>query len=269
MIKSVVSKEYQELQREIAELQEKWMLQLDPERIRLNHEKSAMEAGVPIAALTAIDFEILLFLQWVDEVIDLLIKNNPPLKPKLSEIGSLLNKETAILWMEEAFAFNQLYFIAFAEEHGLEEWIPQFLAETALRPYLRQIAEKVQPEIHRAVPGAGCPVCGEPARLAAVEEDGKKMIHCPRCLVHWSARRLECSHCGNEDHQTIYFLEIEGDVTSKIQVCEECNGYIKIIDIRQYITKPQVTLLDLNSIHLDMVAQEHGYTCGGNKNETN
>ncbi|PLS03874.1 formate dehydrogenase accessory protein FdhE [Neobacillus cucumis] len=265
MIKSVVSNEYQELQKKIAELQEQWKLKLDPEIIRQNLDKAAVEAGVPAAALTAIDFEISLFLQWIDELVALLVKNNPELESKLSGISTLLNEETAILWIEEAFAFNQIYFAAYAAEHGMEEWIPQFLAETALRPYLRLIAEKVQHEINHAVHGAGCPVCGEPVRLAAIVEDGKKVIHCPRCFANWPARRLECAHCGNENHETIYFLEIEGDVTSKIQVCEECNGYIKIIDSRQYITKPPVAFLDLNSIHLDIVAQENGYSSIGKK----
>ncbi|WP_312473175.1 formate dehydrogenase accessory protein FdhE [Neobacillus sp.] len=269
MIKSVVSKEYQELQKEIIKLQEQWKLQLDPETIRPNLDKAAMEAGVPAAALTAIDFEISLFLQWVEEINALIIKSIPELEPKLAGIASLLNEEIAINWIEEAFAFNHLYFASFAEENGLEEWIPQFLAETALRPYLQLTAEKVQHEIHRAVPGAGCPVCGEPVRLAALEDEGKKVIHCPRCLAHWHAKRLECSHCGNENHKTVQFLTIEGDSVSQIQVCDECNGYIKIIDTRQYISQPSAALLDLNSIHLDFVAQENSYNVVGEKKQTN
>jgi FdhE protein len=269
MIKSVVSKEYQELQKEIIKLQEKWKLQLDPETIRPNLDKAAMEAGVPAAALTVIDFEISLFLQWVEEINELIIKSIPELEPKLAGIASLLNEEIAINWIEEAFAINHLYFASFAEENGLEEWIPQFLAETALRPYLQLTAEKVQHEIHRAVPGAGCPVCGEPVRLAALEDEGKKVIHCPRCLAHWHAKRLECSHCGNENHKTVQFLTIEGDSVSQIQVCDECNGYIKIIDTRQYISQPSAALLDLNSIHLDFVAQENSYNAVGEKKQTN
>ncbi len=267
MIKSVVSKEYQDLQKEIVQLQEQWKLQLNPETIRLNLDKAAMGAGVPVAALTAIDFEISLFLQWIEEINTVIVNRKPELEPKLLGISTLLNEETAIRWIEEAFAFNHVYFTSFAADHGLEEWIPQFLAETALRPYLQVIAEKVQPEIDRVVPGAGCPVCGEPVRLATLAEEGKKVIHCPRCLAQWHAKRLECSHCGNESHKTIQFLEIEGDATSKIQVCEECNGYIKIIDTRQYITKPSAALLDLNSIHLDFVAQENGYNAVGEKKE--
>jgi len=265
MIKSVVSKEYQELQKEIVKLQEQWKLQLDPETIRPNLDKAAMTAGVPAAVLTAINFEISLFLQWIEEINATLVKFNPELEAKLSGISTYLNEETAIRWIDEAFSFNHLYFASFAEENGLEEWIPQFLAETALRPYLQLTAEKVQHDINHAVPGAGCPVCGEPVRLASLEEEGKKVIHCPRCLAHWNAKRLECSHCSNEDHKTIQFLTIEGDAISQIQVCEECKGYIKIIDTRQYITKPSAALLDLNSIHLDFVAQENGYNAVGMK----
>lgn len=269
MMKSVVSREYQDLQKEIVQLQEKWKQQIDPETIRTNLDKAAMEAGVPAAALTAIDFEISLFLQWIEEINATLSYRNPDLAPKLTNISSLLNEETAVRWIEEAFAFNHVYFTSFAADHGLEEWVPQFLAETALRPYLQLIAEKVQPEIERAVPGAGCPVCGEPIRLATLAEEGKKVVHCPRCLAHWHAKRLECSHCGSDDHKKIQFLTIEGDAASQIQVCEECNGYIKIIDTRQYITKPSAALLDLNSIHLDFVAQDHGYNAVGEKQEKN
>jgi FdhE protein len=268
MIKSVVSKEYQELQKEIVLLQDKWKQQINPETIRPNLDKAAMEAGVPAAALSAIDFEIPLYLQWIEEMITLLVMKNPELESKLTGINSLLTEETAIRWIEEAFSSNHVYFVKFAEENGLEEWIPQFLAETVLRPYLQLTAEKVQDEITRAIPGAGCPVCGEPVRLASLNDDGKKVIHCPRCLAHWNAKRLECAHCGNEDHKTIEFITIEGDAVSQIQVCEECNGYIKIIDTRQYIEKPSAALLDLNSIHLDFVAQENGYNAVGMKKDT-
>jgi FdhE protein len=269
MIKSVVSKEYQELQKEIVLLQDKWKQQIDPKSIEPRFDKAAMEAGVPAAVSAVIDFENSLFLQCIEELISTLINYDFELESKLTGISSLLTEETAIRWIEEAFSYNHLYFAQFAEENGLEEWIPHFLAETAFRSYLQKGAEILQPEISHAIPGAGCPVCGEPVRLASLNDDGRKVIHCPRCLAHWNAKRLECAHCGNEDHRTMKFLTIEGDAVSQIQVCEECNGYIKIIDTRQYIDKPSAALLDLNSIHLDFVAQENGYNAVGEKKETN
>jgi FdhE protein len=36
-----------------------------------------------------------------------------------------------------------------------------------------------------------------------------------------------------------------------------------VIDTRQYLSKPSASMLDLNSIHLDFVAQEQGYQTVG------
>lgn len=259
MKKSVVSKEYMNLQKDILALQENWKKSIDPQSIIPNLDAAAMSAGVPAAALASINFEISLFLQWIEEINALLIKHNPELEAKLNSISTLLNEETAIRWIDEAFSFNSVYFTSFASEQDLEEWIPNFLAETALRPYLQLTAEMVQHEITHAVPGAGCPVCGEPARLAILEDEGKKVMTCPRCLAHWNDKRVECAHCGNGDHKTIQFLTVEGDASAQIQVCEKCTGYIKVIDIRQYLSKPSAAMLDLNSIYLDFVAQDQGY----------
>jgi FdhE protein len=263
MKKSVVSKEYQNLQKDILSLQENWKKSINPEAIIPNLDKAAMSAGVPAAALTSINFEISLFLQWIEEISVLLSKSNPELETKLAGVRTLLNEETVIRWIDEAFSFNSVYFASFAQENGIDEWIPQFLAETALRPYLQLTAEKIQHEITHAIPGAGCPVCGEPARLAVLEDEGKKVMTCPRCLSHWNAKRIECAHCGNDDHNTIQFITIEGDPSSQIQVCEKCTGYIKVIDTRQYLSKPSAAMLDLNTIHLDFIAQEQGYQAVG------
>ncbi len=138
-------------------------------------------------------------------------------------------------WLDESFSVNHVYFSDFAKKHSLQEWLPQFLAETVLRPYLQVIAQKAQGSITHAVPGCGCPVCGEPVRLGQIEGKGQKVLHCPRCLAHWLDKKIACSHCGNEDHGTIEFLTIDGDASSQIHVCEKCKGYTKVIDTRQYI----------------------------------
>jgi FdhE protein len=260
----VIEKEYLNLHKKIVDLQEKWKNSLPEASVQPKIDRTALEAGVPVVALTNFHFDISLFLQWIEEVIALLIDSNQELTGKLAKLPSYLNEEVAKRWMDEALACNQTYFLNFAEENGLEEWIPQFLAETSVRPYLLRTAEIVQEHVKNKKPGKGCPVCGEPARLAVLEEDGKKVLQCPRCLARSNAKRLECSHCGNEDHEKISFITIEGDAVSQIQVCDECNGYIKVIDTRQYITKPQAALLDLNTLHLDFVAQENGYQAPGN-----
>lgn len=264
---SVVSKEYLKLQQSINNLQEKWKSSLKPEVIDGKIDQTAISAGVPVLAFTSFHFDIALFLQWVTELSELLEKDNESLAEKLAALKNSLDEETALKWLQEALVLNHVYFAEFAEKHQMDEWIPQFFAETALRPYLQLLAETVQNQIDRGVPGTGCPVCGEPVRLAQLEDEGKKVLYCPRCLVHWHSNRLTCSHCGNENHETIKFITIEEDPSSQIQICEECLGYTKIIDTRQYLEKPSAAMLDLKTIHLDFIAQENGYQAVGQKKQ--
>jgi FdhE protein len=44
---------------------------------------------------------------------------------------------------------------------------------------------------------------------------------------------------------------------------------MKVIDTRQYITKPSAAQIDLDTIHLDFVAQQNGYRAVGEKKITN
>jgi FdhE protein len=266
---SVVSKEYLDLHKEMISLQEQWKSQLNPGIIKAVVDKAAMDAGVPVLATAAIDFDITLFLQWIEEIKELLLKYNNSLAGKLNGLDGLLHEETARSWIDGALSFNDVYFTGFANQHKIEDWIPQFLAQSAVKPYLLLLAEAVQSEITFSAANGGCPVCGEPVRLAQLEGEGQKVLHCPRCLVHWHDKRLTCSHCGNDDHTTIKFLTIEGEPTSQIQACEECKGYTKIIDTRQLIAKPSPAVLDLTTIHLDYVAQEQGYSATGQQKRVN
>jgi FdhE protein len=260
---SVVSNEYQKLQEEIMKLQEQWKQSLSQDFIDFRFDPSAMDDGVPFVALTVFDVKFPLFLQWVDELKQLVTSQNAELESQFNRVIELVDEATAKAWMEETFAFNHLYFMKFAEENLLDEWIPPFLAETLFRPYLQLLSEKTQTKINHAVPGCGCPVCGEPVRLGQLEGKGQKVLYCPRCFANWHEKKLSCSHCGNEDYETMKYLTVEGKSTEQIHVCEECKGYTKIIDTRQFITKPSPQLLDLKTIHLDYIAQENGYQVMG------
>lgn len=268
---SVVSKEYVTLQKEIIKLQEQWKNEINSDSVQPNFDQAAVETGVPIAAYAKITFDIALFLKWIDELKAVLVNSNPNLTDQFAILAEVLDEKSAERWLEEAFMMNHLYFQEFAAQHRVDGWLPPFLAETLLRPYLQKVAEKVQPKLNAtekpAVPGCGCPVCGEPVRLGQIEGKGQKVLHCPRCLAYWLDKKISCTHCGNTEHETIQFLTIEGDSSSQIHVCNKCKGYTKVIDTRQHISKPSTPLLDLNTIHLDYIAQEQGYSVTAERDE--
>jgi FdhE protein len=262
---SVVSEAYQQLQEKLIDMQNQWKGSLSSDCFKTNFDQSAIDSGVPFSAQTSFDANFSLFLQWVDELKTLLVNHNPELEGQLNRMVSIMDEATAKRWMEEAFALNHVYFSQFAQEHLFDEWLPQFIAETVFRPYLQLLGNQTESKISHAVAGCGCPVCGEPVRLGQLEGKGQKVLYCPRCSASWLDKKLSCAHCGNENYETMKYLTIEGKPTEQIHVCEECNGYTKIIDTRQFIDKPSPQLLDLKSIHLDYIAQENGYSVIGVK----
>lgn len=266
---SVISKEYKDLHQTIQDIQKEWKKTLKPEAVQPKFDKATLQAGIPVASVTSFQFDLPTYIKWINELTSLLSSNNESLAGMDRFLKNTMNEDMAREWIEAAMSLNDVYFTDFAEKNNIAEWFPPFIAEMTLRPYLQLLAEKVQNQIESGVPGCGCPVCGEPVRLSRLEGEGKKVVHCPRCLFHWHVKRLTCSHCGNENHETIHFLTIEEDPSSQIQVCEECHGYTKVIDTRQYLEQPEAAMLDLTTIHLDYVAQENGYQAAVEKEDLN
>ena len=54
-------------------------------------------------------------------------------------------------------------------------------------------------------------------------------------------------------------LKVEDDDHAEIHACKACNSYTKVIDTRKLIKVPVPELVDLQTIHLDNIAQERGY----------
>ncbi|WP_070120281.1 formate dehydrogenase accessory protein FdhE [Bacillus marinisedimentorum] len=264
---SVVSESYIALQKEILSFQDSWKNELEKEAVVLNNE-AFLETKAPAVLSASIKFDPETYIKWIIDLASRLEQENAEVEGLSEKASQLLDKDIAERWFSEALSFNNYYFAGFAEEHSLPEWVPHYLAEQAVRPYLRLLADEAAPYLDKAENESGCPVCGEPVRLSHLEGEGKKVADCPRCHASWQEKRLSCTHCGNDDHDTLQYLQIEGDSVNKIQVCKECNGYMKIIDSRQLLKKPAPSLLDIQTIHLDFVAQDKGYGTGPSGEET-
>ncbi len=62
------------------------------------------------------------------------------------------------------------------------------------------------------------------------------------------------------------YLEIEGDEVHKIYLCHLCGKYLKVIDTRE-LPEDFPVFLDLEeitSLHLDIIADQQGYSPGIN-----
>lgn len=149
-----------------------------------------------------------------------------------------------------------------AAEQGLDPGLLLALARNTLKPALREWCRQLSPltsgiSWHKD----SCFVCGTPATLAELQgNDQEKHLRCGACGADWQVRRMQCAACGNEDHRTQHYLYAEGQRdTMRVEVCDACNGYLKVISSFSAMPVEMITVEDLATAHLDALAREQGY----------
>lgn len=254
---NLVSKAYIENQKKILDLQHTWVKSV--EKVYSPTLMGSYTPGIPLMMQLEVEVDPQQYGQSVKELMELLTTFNQSLQPQVERITKTLTDKTLDRWIIEAMGFNQYYFESFAEEYNLDPWLPYYLAEQAIRPYLQVIANQFKEQIANSDAKRDCPCCGEPIRLAILKDKGKKVLQCPRCYAQWDEKRTSCSHCGEENDDASYYLTVEESKNEQVQVCKTCKGYVKVIDLRSSFKQHEPALLDLQSIHLDFIAQKQGY----------
>ena len=151
---------------------------------------------------------------------------------------------------------------AVARRRDLDADLLWSLAQAALRPALRAWRRALVPLAEGVFWQRGsCFVCGAPAILGELREDGARHLRCLQCGADWRIRRLHCPSCGNEDHASLRTLYEEGRrETRRVEACDRCRRYVKVIAATTATATELLAVEDLATIHLDVVAREHGYT---------
>jgi len=135
------------------------------------------------------------------------------------------------------------------------------LAQAVLRPAFRAWHHALAPLGEGVVWGRStCFVCGAPALLGELRENGARYLRCGRCDAGWPVRRLCCPSCGNEDHGTLSTLSEEGNRGKRrVEACDRCRHYVKVIAATVPTPAELLALEDLATLHLDVIAREHCY----------
>lgn len=108
-----------------------------------------------------------------------------------------------------------------------------------------------------------CPLCGgSPAMGELTGDEGRKRLHCAVCATSWEAVRLCCSYCGNKDRTSLEYFTADGETGYRVDVCRKCNSYLKVVDSREVGAGLPMDVEDLNTMHLDLLAQNEGFSKG-------
>ncbi|GBD21090.1 Protein FdhE [bacterium HR28] len=106
-----------------------------------------------------------------------------------------------------------------------------------------------------------CPVCAAwptVAEFRGLERD--RWLRCGRCGTGWRYPHQQCPFCGNSDHRTLRYFAEEGKQDSqRVEVCEQCRGYVKTFATLGPWSHGEVLLQDLVTVEFDLAAQEREY----------
>lgn len=111
-----------------------------------------------------------------------------------------------------------------------------------------------------------CPLCGSwPEVLLLVDRADQERVAlavCRLCESEWPARRVRCPACGNEDAETLSYLQVEGEEGARVSVCGACKTYVPVVDTHGRLeVAPVVERAAL--AHLDVAAERAGYQLVG------
>lgn len=136
----------------------------------------------------------------------------------------------------------------------------ELFLEESLRPALEIVAQKYADVIARSEWSEGyCPVCGKEPKIGQIREEDGRFLFCNQCGCEWHFLRIKCPFCSNEEQQSLAYFTVEGDEQYRVDVCNACKRYIKIVDFRQSKREPNLDVEDIATLHLDILANEEGY----------
>ena len=153
-------------------------------------------------------------------------------------------------------------FLKQAAEHcGVDQGVLSFLVRISVKPCLEIQMEQLRGLVDlEAWLQGGCPLCGSPPQMAQLrDEEGKRYLQCSLCGCQWRWERIACPYCSNKTFDSLHYLSSDEEEAYRVDLCDQCKGYIKTIDSRKLDYEPFLDLEDIVTIHLDILALEKGY----------
>ncbi len=230
-------------------------------------QKQLASGNRSLIELNGIAIDPALYKSILISMIDFMKQNRPETKASMEKLELTLDELDLDQMIARLIAFDiDDSFSKLAEKVNLTQELLVFTFEHALRPFLRIYAKPYLQELLKdnqpfwPLPNI-CPVCGSKSSFSRVSSsDNRRYMFCDRCFSEWETRFLQCVHCGNDDPTSIKYLNVENDDAYQLYVCDKCLGYLKTYDERQKKQLTDLFIANMETIYLDLLAREKGYT---------
>lgn len=134
----------------------------------------------------------------------------------------------------------------------------------ALQVHFARMAARLDGKSLVSVGNGACPACGGPPVASMVVgwqgAANTRFCACSLCATLWNEVRIKCTLCGST--KGIGYKQIEGgDDRVRAETCDECRGYVKIL---QQVADPSLDPVadDVASLAIDLLVRELGYRRG-------
>lgn len=255
---------------ELLEILEEILILREEHRHRMKREifpvgekliAAKMAGGLPLVDFSSVAYDLTESKDYFLTLLEIAEKRSP------GETGEMARKIR-----EGEISFNDLIYESFnplpveenaaadEEEENSYDLVELFLEES-LRPALEKVVQTYGDVVRKSEWSEGyCPICGREPKIGEIRDDeGTRYLYCNQCGFEWDYRRIKCPFCGNEEQQTLAYFTIEEDSRYRVDVCNECKRYIKIVDFRNTKEKANMDVEDIATLHLDMLANDEGY----------
>jgi FdhE protein len=161
------------------------------------------------------------------------------------------------------FGRDQRRVRSMASHHNLSPDIAWLVAELAVAPFAhllqaQALAGAAAAESVGAWDNGYCPACGSwPAFAEAIA--GSHGLRCSFCAAGWNVSSYRCIYCANESETFITAAPDPDQPGRRLQMCNACGGYLKVLELTARAEFPLVAVEDLASMDLDMIAIERKY----------
>jgi FdhE protein len=179
----------------------------------------------------------------------------------LTAVNTTLNPATLFAGLLNG---DEALFENIAHDLEIEKAMLGFITYSSLKPSLWACAEQLAVYLHSEEPWLQgyCPVCGNAPILSLLEDEGRRKLICGFCWHSWAAKRVYCPYCDSSRNKDLHYFFSEEEKDSRVDLCNNCKKYIKTIDARNSDRLIYPPLEHIATMHLDMKAQEMGFTPG-------
>ena len=191
---------------------------------------------------------------------------NPKLKRTVKQInvylGQFLLDAPEDVSKEELFSLRDSLIKETELEEDLATFLFSFMLFSFYRQYLQPTSEVLRTDLWER---GDCPLCGVKPHYGQLRpEDGAKELECWLCGTKWLHTRIKCPYCDNTDMEKLGYFTVEDNEKIRVNYCQRCCQYYKLIDARKFHADGGIVLAihNLASLTHDLLARREGFTPG-------